>query len=355
MKLPYADNQLSENVPQPRAHRGCYGRGQQAVTAFSSARRSPTKTAPVAVAVLVIDRTGCVKSLNSAAVDLLGVSAQGRMWPLLRSAVFGATAGGSHLLCASGQAYVEEHSLPCSQGERILCLQPLQDEQLGTAFIEESFARLVHQIRTPLTAAGLYLDQLDRQLSQNPILQRLAQKPGQQLLQAEQLILAALGQSPAVSSGESMVAVSGVLRQLYAQCAVQVAAAGGHLHCAEPDTELYLHGEQALIVSALANIVINAAQHPVNGHLLRVCVSARQEGSEIVLEIGDTGSGVPLTMQNTIFEACGTSRSEGSGLGLSVAKQIFTQHHARVAVMNNAEGGATFSVRFPTEAFDVAA
>jgi len=101
--------------------------------------------------------------------------------------------------------------------------------------------------------------------------------------------------------------------------------------------------------------VINAAQHPAKGRLLRICVVARAENEQVVFEISDTGCGVADEIKDKIFDVFETTRSSGTGLGLSVAQRVFGQFDGTIDVEHNAEGGATFSVRFPAEALDVAA
>ncbi len=323
----------------------------------SSAARTPFID-PAPVAVLIIDRGGCVKTLNSAAESLFASSAKGQAWPLLRNATFKAHQGSALLTARNGSCYIEQHSTDTNSGDRILCLQSATvatDQAQSLAALGESVARLVHQVRTPLTAAALYLDQLNRQLGHEPQLQQLARKPVQQLRAAEKIISSSLGLLRPARFELQTISAQEVLQRLEDQCAVVVLSMGAHLYCASAPENLSVRAEPEVLISALSNLVINAAQHPAKGRLLRVCVVARQVDGCIEFDISDTGKGVPEDMQKKIFNAFETSRSDGTGLGLAVAESSLRQFDGQIALKNNAEGGATFCVRFPAEALDVAA
>jgi two-component system sensor histidine kinase FlrB len=253
---------------------------------------------------------------------------------------------------------VEQHSAKTSGAERIICLQAMTDpvaDNSSLAALGEGVARLVHQVRTPLTAAALYMDQLTRQLGHEPKLQRLSRKPVNQLRKAEQVISGALNLLQSSPATDHVVSVNDTLAQLQEQCGIVVLPLGAHLHCVPLQHDRLLRAEPEALLSALGNLVINAAQHPAKGRLLRVCVVARCEGEQVVFEISDTGLGVAEEMKKKIFDVFETTRSNGTGLGLSVAKHVFEQFDGTIDLSNNAEGGATFSVRFPAEALDVAA
>jgi len=219
---------------------------------------SSQQTAPIApVAVVMLNRARCVKHLNCTAREIFGDNAEGQAWPLLRNASFKSENNGSLLRSKRGDYYQEQHSTEMRSGEHIICLQP------------------AHQVRTPLTAAALYLDQLTRQLGHEPALQRLSRKPAEQLRNAEQIIGGALGLLAPQATRSSMISGTEILEQLHQQCAVVVASMGAHLHCELIGEDSTLHADMAAVVSALSNIVINAAQHPAPNRLLRICVLAR--------------------------------------------------------------------------------
>jgi signal transduction histidine kinase len=78
-----------------------------------------------------------------------------------------------------------------------------------------------------------------------------------------------------------------------------------------------------------------------------IAVSARREGSVTVIDVADTGPGVPERARAHLFEAFQTvARKEGSGLGLAIAAELVKAHGGEIALVRN-DGGATFRVTIP--------
>jgi signal transduction histidine kinase len=63
--------------------------------------------------------------------------------------------------------------------------------------------------------------------------------------------------------------------------------------------------------------------------------------------VKDTGPGVDPEILPRIFDAFITSKHTGTGLGLTITRDIIQQHHGRITAENAAGGGATFSVWLP--------
>lgn len=320
---------------------------------------SSQQTAPIApVAVVMLNRARCVKHLNCTAREIFGDNAEGQAWPLLRNASFKSENNGSLLRSKRGDYYQEQHSTEMRSGEHIICLQPavaVSGQSEALMELGEGVAKLVHQVRTPLTAAALYLDQLTRQLGHEPALQRLSRKPAEQLRNAEQIIGGALGLLAPQATRSSMISGTEILEQLHQQCAVVVASMGAHLHCELIGEDSTLHADMAAVVSALSNIVINAAQHPAPNRLLRICVLAYSDADQLVVEINDTGAGVATGSQENIFKAFESNRIGGTGLGLPVAQHVLGAFGASIDVSENSDRGASFRVCFPTESQEQAA
>jgi PAS domain S-box-containing protein len=110
-------------------------------------------------------------------------------------------------------------------------------------------------------------------------------------------------------------------------------------------------GNEARLGQLVLNLLINAAQALPEGaadqHTIRV--SGASEGGRVIIEVSDTGPGIPAAIQSRIFEPFFTTKpiGVGTGLGLSICHAIATSFGGAITV-ESAEGrGATFRVSLP--------
>jgi two-component system phosphate regulon sensor histidine kinase PhoR len=112
-----------------------------------------------------------------------------------------------------------------------------------------------------------------------------------------------------------------------------------------------VRGDASLLRDVLQNLVDNAIQYTPPGG--RICVSARVNSKEMVIEVADTGIGIPLVDQERIFErfyrvdAARSREAGGTGLGLSIAKHIIDAHDGRLWVESTVGEGSRFSFSIP--------
>jgi signal transduction histidine kinase len=69
-----------------------------------------------------------------------------------------------------------------------------------------------------------------------------------------------------------------------------------------------------------------------------------------VIEIKDSGSGIPTAQLQKIFIPFFTTKPKGHGVGLALTHRVVTQHGGTLTAANAAEGGAVFTIRLPCEA-----
>jgi signal transduction histidine kinase len=112
----------------------------------------------------------------------------------------------------------------------------------------------------------------------------------------------------------------------------------------------------AQIEQVLLNLVINARQAMPRGGYLRIEVRQNPRTQMIELAVSDTGVGIPPERLRLIFEPFYTTKEPdanghgGTGLGLSVCRQIIEQHQGRIRVESLVGKGSTFTVKLPVQA-----
>lgn len=111
---------------------------------------------------------------------------------------------------------------------------------------------------------------------------------------------------------------------------------------------LVLDGDTDALIRLFVNLVDNAIKYTEHG---QISVTARQDGPEIIVEIADTGIGIPPQHLPHIFDRfyrVDPARSNaGAGLGLAIARQISESHGGRLEVQSHPGEGSIFTVHLP--------
>lgn len=120
----------------------------------------------------------------------------------------------------------------------------------------------------------------------------------------------------------------------------------------QPDVGM-LKADQDMIKQVLLNLISNAVKY--NRPSGSITMRATSDQDEMVLQISDTGFGIPLESQPHIFEKFyrvpGTEKiAEGTGLGLSICKQIVEVHRGSIEMYSEPDVGTEFTIRLPLRA-----
>jgi two-component system, NtrC family, sensor histidine kinase HydH len=100
-----------------------------------------------------------------------------------------------------------------------------------------------------------------------------------------------------------------------------------------------------LFKQALLNLILNAEHAmPSGGELI---LTTRRDGSWIVLDVIDTGIGMPAEVRARIFDAFFSTRSGGSGLGLPTTRKIVEAHGGKIEVQSEPGKGSQFIISLP--------
>ena len=120
------------------------------------------------------------------------------------------------------------------------------------------------------------------------------------------------------------------------------------LHVSIPDHVVSVAGDPTRLEQVVANLLDNASKYtPESGS---VWLTLTVDDGDAVIKVRDTGPGVPIDRQESIFEPFTqegpAARQGGLGIGLSLVKRIVELHRGSVDV-GSTEDGAEFTVRLP--------
>jgi signal transduction histidine kinase len=97
------------------------------------------------------------------------------------------------------------------------------------------------------------------------------------------------------------------------------------------------------------NLMLNGieAMQDMGGEL--TVASNRNEDGQLLITVSDSGSGLPSSESERIFEAFFTTKPQGTGMGLSISRRIIESHGGRLWASPNTGRGATFQFTLPCE------
>lgn len=233
--------------------------------------------------------------------------------------------------------------------------------RLETAFARQKrfVADVSHELRTPLTALGgslemllLRADEGDEEAAHHLMSGMYAEVERMQRLVADLLILTRLDEKHIKLRVEA-ISVPSLLEEVRER--VQGLLCGQHLCCQISPNLPSLHGDADQLRRVLLNLVENALKFTPPGG--RIELAAHTEGTSLaILEIRDTGSGIPAEDLPHVFDRfyrVDPSRTRsfspvgGSGLGLSIAKELIEAHGGTIAISSLVDKGTTVTVCLP--------
>jgi signal transduction histidine kinase len=115
-------------------------------------------------------------------------------------------------------------------------------------------------------------------------------------------------------------------------------------------------GDRVQLQQVLMNLMLNSidAMKNVEGTRQLTLNSELGDDGELLVSVHDTGSGLPIDQVDQIFTAFFTTKSHGTGMGLSISRSIVESHGGRLWAINNSASGACFKFTLPTAVADPA-
>ena len=207
---------------------------------------------------------------------------------------------------------------------------------------QEASRRHAHEIRTPLTAARMEVDRLVSLMNAGAPQDDVQRAVESVYEEFDRLVrftkefssFAALGQPVlrAEDAAQMLNDFCGMFANAWPNLALRVVAAEGLMVSADRD----------LLRQVLVNLVTNSAN--ATNSEGSVTFSVTRAGEHVLIDVSDTGSGIPPSIQSRIFEPYVTTRKigYGMGLGLAISRKVLLDHGGDLNLLSSSNAGTTF-------------
>ena len=213
--------------------------------------------------------------------------------------------------------------------------------------------RLDHELKNPLTAMRAGLANLAELPSGEARREALASVETQVVrLSRLSADLRKLAELEVRLVEHSPVDVPAIMHEAFSMAQEQPGAAERHLSLSIPQAPWPLpnvRGDTDLLLLAVHNLLQNSLKFSRPGDTLEL--RAFEDGGDIVIEVADTGPGIPVEEQPHVWEELYRGEAgrgiPGSGLGLALVRAIAERHNGRVNLRSRLGQGTVFSLRLP--------
>lgn len=227
--------------------------------------------------------------------------------------------------------------------------------QEGTQERRRFLSRLDHELKNPLTAIRAGLTNLSSQALQEYQQEEVEAIQGQ-VLRISHLIadLRKLSALETATLERTPIDVGELLREVVGVVEDQTDAETHTISLSLPQAPWPLpeiSGDPDLLLLAVHNLLDNAVKFTDEGDTIEI--RAFEDGSQVVIEIADTGPGIPEQETARVWEELYRGEQArsvpGSGLGLSLVRAIIEKHGGKVGLRSKADQGSVFSIQLPSD------
>jgi signal transduction histidine kinase len=216
-------------------------------------------------------------------------------------------------------------------------------DRADAQFVENA----AHQLRTPVTAIAIATAALEAGAKDDPDeRERFIAHVARESERMARLVDALLGLARLQRGGARPLVALAPVAPLVNEIVETVHVRRGVQFALECPPEVALVGDGPMLREAIANVVQNAAAHTDSGSIR---VSARLAGEHAIIEVTDTGPGVPPEDRGRVFERffqVGRGRRVGAGLGLAIAAEAVRANGGTLELVDSGPG-ATFRFTLP--------
>lgn len=229
---------------------------------------------------------------------------------------------------------------------RALELQLRRQDRL--AGIGTLSAGMAHEIKNPLVAIKTFTDLLPERYADPEFRQTFSSLVGHEVQRIDGIVNQLLSFSRKTGTAMRPLSLGDTVRHALQITKHQLASRGVVVESRLDEPDCHVLGDPNQLLQALLNLILNAVEAMPRGGALNIGLGTFGEGAgqTVRLDVTDTGSGIPQSDLNQIFDAFFTTKTGGTGLGLAVVHWI-VQDHGGTVTAESSSGGTTFRISLP--------
>jgi signal transduction histidine kinase len=208
-----------------------------------------------------------------------------------------------------------------------------------------------HEVKNPINAIVVHIELLKNKLSDaSPSAVRHLEVIESEIHRLDRVVQMLVDFSRPVELELREQDLRTIVGDVLSLAAPELPARNVTLVTAMPPVPLIANVDADLFKQAILNVILNAAQSMPEGGKLEVVLE--EDRKSAILRISDEGTGIPDDVREKIFDLYFTTKTEGSGIGLTMTYRIIQLHHGSIDVQSRAERGTEFRLRIPLSATD---
>jgi signal transduction histidine kinase len=213
------------------------------------------------------------------------------------------------------------------------------------AALGQAAANMAHQIGTPLNLISAYV-QLLLQSPQSDSARERLKAIQDQIAKVTATVRAALASSRPPTTDRDRVDLCKLIRRVCQMAGPLLEKSGVEIALLTPEEPVELWTDEVQLELALLNLLTNSIDAMEQGGKVTIRLSVTDR---ICLEIEDTGTGIPADLIAHIFDPWVTTKpaGKGSGLGLSITRQVIANQGGTISASSRPGHGALFTIELP--------
>jgi PAS domain S-box-containing protein len=252
------------------------------------------------------------------------------------------------LIKYKGEPAVLVNLLDITQAKELEHLLLIQDKMISLGHMATGIA---HEIRNPLSGINIYLNTLERIFRKQDSTAKemeIIQRAQSASLKIESVIRRVMDFSKPGELKLILRDINEPIKEAVDLSSVTLRKSGIHIEKALDHRLPLCYIDPPLLEEVVLNLITNAAdamRDTTEDKRIRVVSSKAQ--NNVLIQVADSGPGIPQHIQDKVFDPFFTTKSDSSGIGLSLSHRIISDHGGSIDIDVSDLGGAEFTIALP--------